>query len=81
MWTRQVRLFRFILEVFESDRTASVQEVTPQGQLHWENAIHHHHHRMCESAVVGGWVGGVLRRGSRRSPEATSCLKIITPTG
>lgn len=64
MWTHQVRLFRFSLEGLESDRTVSVQSVTQQGQLHWENAIHH---CMCESAV-GGW--GVLGRGSRRSPEA-----------
>lgn len=28
MWTHQVRLFRFSLEVLESDRTASVRSVT-----------------------------------------------------
>lgn len=63
MWTRQVRLFRFSLEVLESDRTASVQSVTQQGQLHWENAIHH---RMCESAAVGG--RGGAREGVKKVP-------------
>lgn len=62
MWTRQVRLFRFSLEVLESDRTVIVQSVTQQGQLHWENAIHH---CMCESAVC---VWGGAQEGVKKVP-------------